>query len=135
MELGTPAWLTAVVQAVNASDDYRERGAGWRWPLGLGFLDPADEGRDRFGVLDLHDGRCRGAVATDRQGFGQAQFRLSASYPRWDRVLHGRIDAMRCILLGTVRLEGDRLTALRYLPAAKALMDAMATVEADTPVA
>lgn len=135
MELGTPAWLASVMEAVNTSDDYRERAAGWRWPLGLGFLDPSDHDRDRFGVLDLHDGRCRGAVATDRHGFEQAPFRLSASYRRWDRLLHGRLDAMRCILLGEARLEGDRLTALRYLPAAKAMMDAMATVEVDIPVA
>lgn len=135
MELGTPAWLAAVMQAVNTSDDYRERAAGWRWPLALGFLDPAAPDRDRFGVLDLHDGACRGAVTTDRRGFERAPFRLSATYDRWDRLLHHRLDTMRCILLGDAELEGDRLTALRYLPAAKAMMDAMATVDADIPVA
>lgn len=135
MELGTRTWLDAVVQAVDASDDYRHRGAGWRWPLGLGFLDPSAPDRDAFGVLDLHDGACRGAVATDRHGFEQAPFRLSATYPQWDRLLQDRRNVMRCILLGGARLEGDRLTGLRYLPAVKALIDAMATVDVDIPVA
>lgn len=134
MELGTSAWLQAAMEAINASDTYRLRGAGWRWPLGLGFRDPAEEGRDRFGVLDLHDGQCRGAVATDRRAFEQAPFRLSAPYDRWDRLLRGRGDAMRGILLGDVHLDGDRLTALRYLPAAKAMLDAMASVDVDMPV-
>lgn len=134
MELGSAAWLQAVMDAVNASDDYRDRAAGWRWPLGLGFLDANDHAHDRFGVLDLHDGECRGAVATDRRGFEHAPFRLSATHRQWDRLLHGRVDAMRCILLGEVRLDGDRLTALRYLPAAKAMMDAMATVDTEAPV-
>jgi putative sterol carrier protein len=102
-------------------------------PAGAGRWGDAD--RDRFGVLDLHDGQCRGAVATDRRGFEQAPFRLSAPYDRWDRLLHGRGDAMRGILLGEVRLDGDRLTGLRYLPAAKAMLDAMASVEVDMPVA
>lgn len=135
MELGTAAWLRAVQEAINASPAYRQRAAGWRWPLGLGFLDPGDDDRDRFGVLDLHDGDCRGALPVQRRDFERAPFRLSASYERWDGLLHGRGDAMRCILLGDAALEGDRLTALRYLPATKALMDAMATIEVDLPVA
>ena len=40
MELGSRPWLQAVMGAVNASDEYRDRAAGWRWPLALGFLDP-----------------------------------------------------------------------------------------------
>lgn len=135
MELGTASWLRSVAAAINASDTYRDRAGGWCWPLGLGFLDPVDDARARYGVLDLHDGTCRGAVACDRAGFERAPFRLSAPYDRWDQLLHGHLDAMRCILLGDVQLDGDRLTALRYLPAAKAMLDAMATVEADVPVA
>lgn len=135
MELGTAAWLRSVADAINASETCRERAGGWRWPLGLGFLDPTDGARDRYGVLDLHDGTCRGAVACDVAAFEQAPFRLSAPYDRWDRLLHGHMDPMRCMLLGDVQLDGDRLTALRYLPAAKALLDAMATVETDVPVA
>lgn len=135
MELGTASWLQAVATAINASDTYRDRAAGWRWPLGIGFLDPVDHARDRYGVLDLYDGACRGAVACDRAAFDRAPFRLSAPYDRWDRLLHGHLDAMRCIALGDVTLDGDRLAALRYLPAAKAMLDAMATVDADVPVA
>ncbi len=134
MELGSLSWLQAVMGAVNASDEYRDRAAGWRWPLALGFLDPSDHDHDRYGVLDLHDGECRGALVTDRHGFEQAPFRLAAEYPQWDRLLHGRLDAMRCLLLGQAQLEGDRLTAVRYLPAAKAMLDAMATVDTDLPV-
>ncbi len=42
---------------------------------------------------------------------------------------------MRCLVLDRIRMEGDRLTALRYLPAAKALLDALADIEAEVPVA
>ncbi len=134
MELGTPTWLRAVTEAINASEAYRARAGGWRWPLGLGFLDPMGGDRDRYAVLDLHDGTCRGAAGCDRDGFERAPFRLSTSYERWDRLLHGRLDSMRCIMLGDVQFEGDRLAAVRYLPAAKAMLEAMATVEADVPV-
>lgn len=126
MELGTSGWLTAVVRAVNESDAYRRAAAGWRWPLGLGFLDPE---RPRFAVLDLRDGQCHGAQVADRRTYERAPFRLSADTDEWCRVLDDGADPMRCILLRDLRLEGERLTALRYLPAVKALLHAMATVD------
>ena len=134
MELGSRPWLQAVMGAVNASAEYRDRAAGWRWPLALGFLDPGDHAHDRYVVLDLCDGECHGATVTDRHGFEQSPFRLAAPYGQWERLIHGRLDAMRCLLLGQAQLEGDRLTAVRYLPAAKAMLDAMGTVDADLPV-
>lgn len=135
MELGTPSWVSAAMQALNESQEYHERAAGWRWLLGIGFVDPAHAERDRFAVLDLHDGQCRAATMADRTAFEQAPFRLVATYQQWDRLLHRRADPMRCILLKGLRFEGDRLTALRYLPAAKAMVDALATIEVDIQVA
>jgi putative sterol carrier protein len=132
MELGTPVWLEAARQAVNESSEYHERGAGWRWPLGLAFV--GDDARpSRYARLDLQDGECRAAAACDEATYLAAPFRLSATYDRWQQLLERRLDPMRCILLRQVVLDGDRLTALRYLPAAKALLDAMATVAADVP--
>lgn len=136
MQLGTPAWLAAAAQAVNASESYRRDGAGWRWPLGLAFVPDDDSTREpsRYALLDLHDGHCHGARPTDRRSFEQAPFRLAASYGSWRRVLQEGADPMRCILLKELDLQGDRLTALRYLPSAKALLDAISTVEVE-PVA
>lgn len=126
MQLGDPDWLAAVARAINASDAYRRAASRWRWPLGLGFLDPH---APRYAVLDLQDGHCRQARTVDRRAFDHAPFRLSADVGTWHRVLEGRTEPMRCILLEDLQLEGERLTALRFLPAAKALVEAMATVD------
>lgn len=130
--LGSPSWLDAVRDAVNASEDYRRAGAGWRWPLGIAFLDP--DGEDRFAVLDLHDGELRDARPVARDDFERAPFRLSGDVDRWENLILRGEDAMRCILLKHLRMEGDALTALRYMPAAKALLDAVSTVEVDVRV-
>lgn len=131
MQLGSPAWLAAAARAVDASEEYRRAARGWRWPLGLAFLDTTDA---HYGILDLHEGRCRGAHEVDRRGFEQAPFRLSADVAEWHRVLAGGADPMRCILLRDLEFAGERLTALRYLPAAKALLEAMGTVDTEVPV-
>lgn len=131
MQLGSPAWLAAAARAVDASEEYRGAAVGWRWPLGLGFLDTADA---HYGVLDLHEGRCRGAREVSRREFEQAPFRLSADVAQWYRVLAGATDPMRRILLRDLEFAGERLTALRYLPAVKALLEAMGTVDTEVPV-
>lgn len=133
MELGTRDWVAAAEQAVNASAAYHRSGAGWRWPLGLAFLpDVPEDQPTRFAIMDLHDGRCRDAYPSGRRDFEQAPFRLAATYRSWRRVLQEGVDPMRCILLRELDMQGDRLTALRYLPAAKALLDAVGTVEVET---
>lgn len=136
MELGTPAWLAAVSRVLNDSEDYRRSASGWRWPLGLAFLPGDDPDRSpRYGILDLHEGHCTDARPTDRRGFEHAPFRLSATYRGWCHVLDEGADPMRCILVRELDLAGDRLTALRYLPAAKALLHAVATIDRDVTAA
>lgn len=134
MELGTSSWITAAQQAINRSDAYRDRAAEWQCSLGLAFL--GDQDRDTHHVvLHLEDGRCRSAEQVAPHAFQAATFRLSAPYERWLSLLQGRLDPMRCLVLKRVRLDGDRLTAMRYLPALKALVDALATIDAEAPAA
>lgn len=130
MDMGDAAWLAAACRAVNASDDYRDRAGGWRWPLGLAFLGAGDR-PSRYARLDLHEGGCRGAAAITVEDYEQLSFRLAGSYAQWKRVLEGRIDPMRCLMTRQLVLDGDKLTVLRYLPAAKALMGALAEVHND----
>lgn len=132
MQLGTREWAHAVCAAVNESDAYREAAAGWRWPLSLCFEGEGDvaTGYVRF---DLQDGRCRGADVCDREAFGDSPFRISGPYARWGQVLEGGVEPMKALLLRRLRLEGDLLTAMRYLPAAKALIECASGVETDVP--
>lgn len=134
MELGSTSWVAAAQQAINASEVYRERAAGWQWSVGLAFLGDEPETSHHV-VLDLHDGDCRVARQVDHQAYEAADFRLAAPYARWQSLLQGRLDPMRCFVLKRIHLEGDALTAIRYLPAFKAMVDALATIDAEVPAA
>jgi len=132
VELGSSEWLDAVRGAINESRDFADHGAAWDEPLGVAFVGD-DDVLTRHVVLDLHEGSCESARLVDEAEFAEIEFSLSAPYARWTRVLSHDLDLMRCIVLNRVQLRGDRITALRFLPAAKALLDACSAVDARVP--
>lgn len=134
MELGSPQWLAAVRDAINASDAFAVHGRDWNRPLGVAFVGE-DAVPTRYVVLDLDEGRCRDVRQVDEATFEDLDFALAAPYGRWLKVLSHDLDLMRCIVLNRVQVRGDRITALRFLPAAKALLDACSAVEAKEPAA
>lgn len=133
MELGSREWLTAIRDAINGSEAFAQSGRGWSQPLGLRFVGDAEGPPTRCVVLDLQAGRCEDARPVDEDTFDDLDDALSAPYDRWAKVLAHDLDLMRCIVLNRVQLRGDRITALRFLPAAKALLDACSSVDANAP--
>lgn len=132
-ELGTQAWLDAFRDAVNSSERYRETAQGWRWPVGLAFLGAADGASTRHVHLDLYEGVCRRAEVVDEDVFATATFRILGPYDRWSQILDGRLEPMKALVLKRLRLEGDLLTVLRYMPAAKALLECTCRIDTDVP--
>lgn len=132
LHLGTQPWLDAYREAINASESYARAGQGWRWPLGLGFLGDTSAAT-RFAVLDLHDGSCRSAQVVDEVAFEAAPFKISASYSRWEQVMEGVLEPMRALLLKRLDCGGDTLTVIRFLPAAKAMLEAARSVDTTIP--
>lgn len=129
MQLGTSEWLLAVREAINESSAFATSGKQWKHPLGLGFVTrDGDDEVTRHVVLDLYEGRCQDARVIDAAEFDELPFALTASYERWRKILAHDLDLMRCIVLNRVEFRGDRFAALRFLPAAKALLDACSSV-------
>jgi putative sterol carrier protein len=133
MELGSREWLTSIRDAINGSEAFAQSGRGWSQPLGLRFVGEGEDLPTRCLVLDLRAGRCEDARLVDDAAFDDVEYALSAPYDRWAKVLAHDLDLMRCIVLNRVQLRGDRITALRFVPAAKALLDACSSVDASVP--
>lgn len=132
MELGSREWLAAVRDAINDSEAFAQYGKAWNRPLGVRFVG-RDDAPTRCVVLDLERGGCGDARQVDDDEFDALPYTLSATYDRWARILSHELDLMRCIVLNRVQFRGDRITAMRFLPAAKALLDACSQVEAKVP--
>ena len=132
------AWAQAVCAALNASDAYREAAAAWEGDLC--FVARAGEGaqtgrlaEDRAAYLDLHLGACRSARAVASQDEAGAAFGIEAAYADWQRVLGGSLDPVMGVMLGKLRVVGDKAAVLRHARAAKALVACAAGVETVWP--
>lgn len=126
-------WGRRVEAAINRSDRYREAAAEWRDSLGL-ELAGAPAGAPRAAVLDLHAGVCRGVATGEAARLEEAVFLLQADAGRWQELLAGDLEPIWGIVSGRLRLaRGSPAALLPFAEAARALVEAIATVEAKFP--
>ena len=136
---GTAAWAAALVAEVNASSEYRNAAAKW----GDGFngivllVFDADATLPKTYALlvELAKGACGGASFVEGVSHPNAGFGLRAPFSVWKDVLSRTTLAATAILTGKMKVEGDRMTLLKYTAAHRALVACAAAVDTEFPTA
>lgn len=133
-------WASSACHALNASDAYRDAAATWEGSICLVARagDAPDGSRldaDRAVFLDLHQGACRGAHAVADAEASGAAFSIGASYADWRKILGGTLDPITAVMLGKLRVGGDKSAVIRHARAAKAMVACAAGVETEWPAA
>ena len=126
MLFATEEWAQAFRAAIEASVGYRKAGASWTHvPIVLAVrAAPALGLPAAVGLwLDLAGGRCREARLVTMQEAARAPFCIEGDYADWKAVTQRRLDPIKAILTRKLSLRGSKLTLLRYVPAALALVD------------
>ena len=131
-------WAAALGDALNASAAYRAAAATWAGSLCLVARagDAADGSRldaDRTAFFDLHAGVCRSARAVASAADADAAFAIEAAYGDWRKVLAGALDPVTALMLGKLRVAGDKAVVLRHAKAAKAMVACAGAVETAWP--
>lgn len=135
-ELFKSDWADAYCAALDTDERYRERAAGWEGSVGLLIqadpeLGPAD---DRAVLLDLHRGRCRGAIADPGDALDEAAFVLTGPATAWRRILAGELDPILALMSGKLKLSrGSLPKLLPYAAAAKRMVVVARGVETTLP--
>lgn len=124
-------WASAVCDALNASDAYREAAA--TWDGAIRFVARDVPGGDRTVRLDLRHGACHGTLTGADAASADAPFEIAATYDVWTDVLGGRLDALMGMMLGKLKLTGNMGQIMAHAKAAKALVACAATVETTAP--
>lgn len=128
-------WAQAYHQAINQNTLYQKTAASWDQGA-ITFMCKAEPSLGietaQAVVLDLHQGRCRGArYSTDPEVFRAAPFVIEASYAQWKAVIRGEIDPIKAMLQGQLRLtKGHLPTMIRDVEGAKQLV--LSAVSVDT---
>lgn len=130
MEVFTQAWAEAFRDRINESAAYRRHGATWRAPIAL-EMSFSGASKPRAVLLELSDGHCHGAVCSTEDG---ADLVIRSSVEGWQGLLAGKLDPIWALLSGRLRLVRGNLSELvPYAHAAKALVEAAASLEASFP--
>lgn len=123
-------WVKAYWEAIRQSD-YSETGKTWN--KGAVALvckaEPAIGLKEDVGIwLDLHEGQCRSAQIVPPAEAQTAPFVVTGEYARWKQVIEGKLDPIKGMMQGKLRLKGDLPTIVRYVKASKTLVASAANV-------
>ncbi len=125
-DIFTQDWADAYHAALGGNGAYKEAARDWEGPLALLVRANPAHGiaEDRAVVLDLWHGDCRTARAEGRDAaYAAADFVIEGDRNTWKEVIEGRLDPLKGLMFGKLRLKKGRLTALLpYTRASKELV-------------
>ena len=117
-------WTEALKVALNNDRAYREAGKPWTFGSVAMVVrsDPANGlEKDAGMILDVHQGECRGARFVEGVDDSvEAEFVIVASYARWKEVIERKLDPIRGMMEGKLKLvRGDLPTMIRFVEPAR----------------
>ena len=124
-------WVAAYWDAIKASD-YGVTGITWTSGV-IALICKAypEAGLETdLGIwLDLEKGVCRDAKVVEVDVAQTAPFVITGEYARWKQVIRGKLDPIKGMMQGKLRLKGDLPTIVRYVKAANTLVACAAQVD------
>ena len=126
-------WAEALRSALNNSRAYREVGRPWTFgSVAMIVLSDPDRGleRDAGIVLHVHRGECRHARFVEGESDPKdADFVIVGSYARWRDVIEGRLDPIKGMMEGKLKLARGHLpTIIRFVEPSRLVVASAAKV-------
>jgi putative sterol carrier protein len=126
-------WFASFVAEIDASQEYRDAARTWEGDVSLVFEAEPDKGvpADVWGWLDLWHGECRSGRFVPAEEGAKARFVVRAPYSRWKDIIRGKLDPVKGIMQGKLKLRGDLPAILRHVRAAQELVRLSSEVETE----
>ena len=132
----TPEWLQAYKDAINASPEIAKAAKDWE-DRDIAIVVEAEPDKavpiDLAAVFVIAPGVGREAKIVTPDEADRATFTISAPYSRWKEVVQGKLDPIRGMLQGKLKVTGDLHTLAHEVDAAKALVSLAGGVTSDFP--
>ena len=131
----SPEWLKSYKDAINASDEFGTAAQAWEGDVTYVVEAEPEKGLpvDAWGWFDLWHGECRDAkVVTPDEG-ERARFVIRAPYSTWKDVMRGRLEPIKGMTQGKLRLSGDLPTIRQNVGAVRALVSIAGQIPSEFP--
>ena len=118
IQFATDEWIKALMVEVNQSEAYRK--AAKTWEGDFYFIVEAGEGvaEDVYMYMDLWHGECRSAFKVDDAGQKSPAFVMNAPVSIWKQVFEKKIDPIRGLMSGKLKLTGNMMKVIKAPKAA-----------------
>jgi len=102
-------WLRTYKDAINASETYARLASEWEGDVAYVVEPEPDLGvmEESWGWVDLWHGTCRDARLVTPEEGGRSRYVIRAPYSQWKEVLLGRLDPIKAMTTGKLKLRGD----------------------------
>jgi len=129
----TDEWGKALMDSINSSEAYAKAASNWEGDFY--FITTAGPGvpKDTYLYLDLWHGKARDAYIVDDPVSKNVAFELRASLDTWRKVMEKKIDPIRGIMSGQLKLKGNMMAVLKAPKAATELVAAAMKVDTEWP--
>lgn len=133
IEFATDAWIKAVRDEVNRSEAYQR--AAKTWEGDFYFVLEAGEGypQERYMYIDLWHGEARDAYQVEDPSAQAPAFQIRAPLSVWRDVLNKKLDPIRGLASGKLKLKGNLMKIIKVPKAATALVACAADVDTEWP--
>lgn len=128
-------WLRSYKDAINASTELAEAAKDWQRDIAIVVEAEPDKGIpiDLRGLFVIEHGKAREARIVDADEGDRASFVISAPYSRWKEVVQGKLDPIRGMLQGKLKVKGDLKALAAEVKAAEALVKLARDVTTEFP--
>lgn len=128
-------WLDAYKDAINASTQLSEAAKDWQRDIVIVVEADPDHGIpfDLLALFDIDHGQVHEARIVTPEEAERATYVIAGAYMQWKEVVRGRLDPIRAMLQGKLKVRGDLPTLSKEVRAAEALVNAAREVTTGFP--
>ena len=129
------AWFQRFIELINGSSEYAEAAGDWEGDVSLLIeAEPDKQVRDDvWAWLDLWHESCRGGGLVDGERGARAAFVIRAPYSRWKEIVLGRLEPVKAMMQGKLRVQGDLPAIVRQIRAVNELVHLAGQIDTTFP--
>lgn len=124
-------WATLFQKALNENSTYAQAAAAWEGDLMFEVLPDAQATKGPGIYLDLYHGQCRESRFVPDPTMVNPEFVFRATRDNWQRLMRHELDPVKAFLGGTIKMSGNPAKIMRFIGAAKALVETAGNVPTD----
>lgn len=130
---GTQEWADALRKAIENSQAYQEAAKKWEGDLYIIVESDAAYKYKNIAYLDLWHGECRAASVVKDESEKAPKYRISGPFTIMRQILDKKVDPVKAMMTGKVKVKGDMAQIMRMPRAAVELVNCMTMVETVFP--